>query len=487
MSRLTLFLIFTWIVGCGKPVKQKPNVLFVAVDDMNDWIGVLGNPDVKTPNIDRLAKNGVLFANAHCNAPVCNPSRVSLLTGKHPFNTGIYENHTKMRDKVPDVVTLPQYFRQHGYKVLGGGKIFHDPPPHNYDPESFDEYFWWNEEGSKGAFVGNRWRSPYSVLPDPELPGRPIRKITPLTKRNFDWGAVDQPESDWPDHMVSSWAAEVLERDHTKPFFLAVGIFRPHVPWFNPKFYVDQYPPGSFSLPKIKVDDLDDLGPAAKSRALDSASKHQKVVEFEEWEVAVQAYLASISFADASLGRILKALEESKYANNTIVVFWSDHGYHLGEKGHWHKRTLWERSTHIPLVLSTPNMRRILNIKAPVSLIDVFPTLVELCGLPRKNDLDGRSLVPLIQNPELRWDTPAITTASPGSYSLKDDRWRFIQYANGERELYDHYNDPHEWNNLAGNIRYADIIEDLVTYIPDRDSILPGPEGLNQQLFGIKY
>lgn len=484
-----LFIVLLLFSSCrsqNTDSSSKPNVLFIAVDDMNDWVSVLGHEQVKTPNIERLASRGMLFTNAHCNAPVCNPSRVSLLTGKHPFSTGVYENQTRMRDKIPNVITLPQYYRQHGYKVFGGGKIFHDPPPHNHDPQSFEEYYWWNEHGPKGAKNGNRWRSPYSVPPDPELQGRPIHQITPLTKRNFDWGGVDQPEENWPDHKVTSWASKILNRNHDQPFFLAVGIFRPHVPWFNPSKYPDLYPIDQIKLPQVKENDLDDVGLAAQTRAKDNASKHSKVIEFGEWEEAVQAYLASISFADASLGRVLDALDASPYKDKTIIVFWSDHGYHLGEKMHWHKRTLWERSTHVPLIFSVPEGVQAVQSHVPVSLIDIYPTLLDLCGLSPNKELEGHSLLPFFQNPDYSWDYPVITTASPGCYAIRDKEWRFIQYANGEQELYSHKNDALEWNNLIADSKYQHIVEKLQTWIPNSTEIADGPLNLNRSLFGIQ-
>lgn len=454
-------------------IKPKPNVLFIAVDDMNDWVGALGNTQVKTPHIDRLAKMGLIFTNAHCAAPVCNPSRAAVMSGLNPSTTGVYENYTALRDAMPDVVTLTQYFSQNGYKTYGGGKIYHDPPPFNHDPKSFDEYYWWNEDGPKGAFDGKRWRSPYSVLPDPEIPGRPINKITPLTKRNFDWGSVDQPVTDWPDYMVTDWATKVLKMEHNNPYFLAVGIFRPHVPWFNPTEYFNLYDTSQIVLPPVKKDDLDDLGEWARNRAMDGASQHDKVQEFNEWKLAVQAYLASISFADVMVGRLLDALEKRKDRDNTIVVFWSDHGYHLGEKQHWHKRTLWERATHVPLVVVAPGVtKKATRSSKPVGLIDLYPTLVDLCRLPAKDNLDGRSLVPLLKKPSEPWPYPVITTFKPENHAARNENWRYIRYANGEEELYNHQNDPNEWHNLAALPEYGKIKEELRKAFPKEEVVM---------------
>lgn len=384
------------------------------------------------------------------------------MTGLRPATTGVFENNHSMRKLAPNVVTLPQYFRQHGYLVAGGGKIFHDVPPHCDDPASWDEYFWWNEHGPRGGLAGGLWRSPYSIPPDPEPPGRPTRQITPLTKRNFDWGAVDQPIENWPDRKVADWACEFLSRDLDQPFFLAVGMFRPHVPWFNPPDYVNRFPIGEIELPEVKADDIDDLGPTARRRALDRASRHAKLVEFNEWTSAVQAYLASIAFADDNVGLVIDAFNRSIYRDNTVVVFWSDHGYHLGEKGHWHKRTLWERSTHVPLIVAAPDQQSHgARCDEAVNLLDLYPTLVELCGLPERNVLEGQSLAPLVADPNADRPEPSITTHLPGNHAVRDERWRYIRYADGEQELYDHSQDPHEWHNLAGRREFQSEIRRL--------------------------
>ncbi|MGB0580020.1 MAG: sulfatase-like hydrolase/transferase, partial [Limisphaerales bacterium] len=442
-------------------------MLFISVDDWNDWVGCLGHQQAKTPNVDRLASRGLLFANAHCVAPVCNPSRVATLTGLRPGTTGVYENNHVMRRKVPDVVTLPQHFRANGYRVVGGGKVLHDVPPHAHDPLSWDDYFWWNEHGPKGGKAGAGWRSPYSIAPDPEPAGRPTRKITSLTKRNFDWGIADEPESAWPDSQVAQWASDFLSKEHDQPFFLSVGIFRPHVPWFNPAKYVERFPLDKITLPPTKADDLDDLGDWAKRRAHDRASKHDQLVEFGEWKPAVQAYLASISFADANVGRVLDALEKSPHRDSTIVVLWSDHGYHLGEKGHWHKRTLWERATRVPLIIAAPGVTSAgATCRQPVSLLDLYPTLVSLCGFKERTELEGNDLSSLLVNPDSKWSNAAVTTWQPGNHSVRTEDWRYIRYSTGEEELYDHRSDPNEWHNLAGKPEIADRKRQLARHLP---------------------
>lgn len=449
-------------------ILQRPNVLFIAVDDMNDWVGVLGDVQVKTPNIDALADKGITFANAHCAAPVCNPSRVALMSGLRPSTTGVYNNGDNMNDLIPDsVIMLPQYFRQNGYHVAGGGKLFHDVPPHNYREDNFDEYFWWNQHGPKGAIVNERWRSPYSVPPDPQPDPRPSNKITPITKRNFDWAALQGSEINWPDGQVVDWAEKFLAKEHQQPFFLGVGIFRPHVPWFNPSKYVEQYPLDRIEVPEVKENDLNDIGEYGKKLALDRGSNHDKVMEFGEWEEAVQAYLASISFADASLGKVLQALENSQYKDNTIIVFWSDHGYHLGEKQHWHKFTLWERSTRVPFIIVAPQVAAPgSKSDRPVSLLDIYPTLIDLVSLPDNETLDGHNLMPLLRDPQTKWEYPAITTHEKGNHAIRTENWRYIRYQTGEEELYNHQNDPNEWNNLSMEPGYEEIIDEHKNWLP---------------------
>lgn len=464
MNRVRFILAILFAIALSSvKAEERPNVLFIAVDDWNDWVGCLGHEQAITPNVDALAERGVLFINAHCTVSVCNPSRAAIMSGLRPETTGVFENAHRLRKKVPDLVTLPQHFRMNGYRAEGGGKIYHDVPPFCDDPDSWDDYFWWSEHGARGGKVaGGGFRSPYSIPPDPEPESRPTRKITKLTKRNFDWGVVDQPESDWPDYQVAEWASEFLSREQEQPFFLAVGIFRPHVPWFNPQKYVDLYPEDAIELPAVKEDDIDDLGDWAKKRAMDRNSKHADVVEAGEWRGAVQAYLASISHADANVGRVIDALDSGPNKDNTIIAFWSDHGYHLGEKGHWHKRTLWERATHVPLIVVAPGVAESGGRCArPVNLIDLYPTLVELCGVPGRRELAGNSLVPLLKNPESEWPHPSITTYLPGNHALRTERWRYIRYQDGAEELYDHETDPDEWDNLASDPDHRPVVEEL--------------------------
>ena len=426
---------------------DRPNVLFIAVDDLNDWIGCLGgHPQTRSPNIDRLAKRGVLFRNAQCAAPACNPSRAALLTGIRPSTSGVYHNPQPWRPVMPDAVTLPQHFMAHGYRVTGAGKIFHGAYP---DPASWHVY----------------WPSKTRNRPgDPMPKNRPLNGI-PNTA-HFDWGPVEARDEEMGDWQVADWAREQLARPQEKPFFLAVGIFRPHLPWYVPPKYVEMFPPEKVVLPKVKKTDLDDV-PEIGRRMARPQGDHKKVVESDNWHRAVSGYLASIAFADACVGRVLDALDASPYADNTVVVLWGDHGWHLGEKLHWRKFALWEEAAHAPLMMAGPGIAKGGACTRPVSLMDIYPTLVDVCGLGPNERLEGRSLRPLLENPKAEWEPPALTTHGRNNHSLRSERWRYIRYADGSEELYDHASDEMEWTNLAGDPACDEVKTRLARYLPE--------------------
>jgi arylsulfatase A-like enzyme len=431
----------------------KPNVLFIAIDDLNDWVGCLGGyPGVKTPNIDRLAARGVLFTKAYCAAPVCNPSRASLMTGIRPSTSGVYENQQPMRDAplLKDAITMPQHFMAHGYRVVGGGKIYHGGYP---DPQSWQEYF----PSQQRTQPGN---------PQPEQ--RPANGIPGAA--NFDWAPLDVPESEMGDMKTAEWVSKELARRHDKPFFLACGIFRPHLPWYTPQKYFDMYPLDRIALPVVKEDDLDDVPAEGRRLALRSGD-HKKVSDHQQWKKGVQAYLASISFADACVGRVLDALDQSAYAKNTIVVLWSDHGWHLGEKLHWRKFALWEEATRNVFAIAAPGVTKPSTTCArTVSSMDLYPTLIELCGLAPKKELEGVSLTPLLKNPGAKWDRPALTTYERGNHTVRSERWRYIRYHDGGEELYDHDKDEMEWTNLAAKPELSKVKQELAKWLPETDA-----------------
>ncbi|HIA19017.1 MAG TPA: iduronate-2-sulfatase, partial [Planctomycetaceae bacterium] len=394
---------------------KRPNVLFIAVDDLNDWISCLGgHPDCKTPNIDRLAKRGVLFAQAHCAAPACNPSRAALMTGIRPSSSGVYLNPQPWRPAMPEVMTLPQLFMKHGYHVLGGGKIYHGRYPDN-----------------------KSWHAYFKKTADPKPTAR-ILKDPHSRAGGIVWGRLQVPDQQMNDYKVASWAIDYLQQDHDRPFFLACGIFRPHMPWQVPGKYYDLYPHKSVTLPKVPVDDLDDL-PAAGVKMARPQGDHKNVIDTGNWQYAVQGYLASIAFADAQVGRVLDALDKSRYRDNTIVCLWGDHGWHLGEKHHWRKFSLWEEATRAPLMFAGPGVPpRSAVCQRPVDFMNIYPTLAQLCDLPLPDHLEGVSMTRLLQNPKLPWDRPALTTHGRKNHALRSERWRYIRYADGSEELYDH-------------------------------------------------
>lgn len=429
----------------GEAAPKRPNVLFIAVDDLNDWASCLGgHPDAKTPHIDALAERGVLFTNAHCPAPLCNASRAALMTGIGPSTSGIYTNDQPWRKSpnLEDAVTLPQHFMAQGYTALGSGKIYHGRFP---DPPSWDTYW------------------PSKLVAMPPTPRR--EKNVFGNKGHFTWGPLDEPNEEMGDWKVADWVIEQLGEEHDKPFFLACGIYRPHLPWEVPQKYFDMFPVDDITLPKVKEDDLDDV-PEAGMKMAKPEGDHAKVTEHNEWRNAVQAYLASMAFADDCVGRVIEALDKSAYRDSTVVVLWSDHGWHLGEKLHWRKFTLWEEATRNVLTFAAPGVEGGRRCGAPVNLLDVYPTLVALCGLEPRESLEGKSLVPLLQDTETAWEEPTLTTHGYNNHSLRSRRWRYTRYPDGSEELYDHDNDPMEWNNLAADPAYDEIKKELSAFLP---------------------
>jgi len=438
-----------------------PNVLFIAIDDLNDWVGCLGgHPDVKTPHLDSLAKRGVLFTHTYCAAPACNPSRAALMTGIRPSTSGVYHNSQPWRQSpvLKDAVTLPQHFMRHGYTALGSGKIYHGGYP---DPPSWDEYW------------------PSKLIAKPIDP-KPPRERLPLNgiprAAHFDWGPVDVPPDKMGDWQVADWVIGQLGQTHAKPFFLGCGFFRPHLPWYVPQKYFDQYPSDEITLPNVKEDDLDDVPRIGKEMAKPEGD-HAKVIKYDQWRKAVQAYLASISFVDECVGRVIAALDTSAFRDNTIIVLWSDHGWHLGEKLHWRKFALWEEATHNVLMMVAPGVTSGGGrCDAPVNLVDLYPTLVDLCGLDGRDELEGLSLVPLLKDPKAQWEPPALTTHGRNNHTIRSSRWRYIRYADGTEELYDHANDELEWTNLAADPKLADTKAELRRWLP-KTNVPDSPKG----------
>ncbi len=450
---MRISLLVLSLVCFSATAAEKPNVLFISFDDLNDWIEPLGgHPQAKTPNLARLARQATLFTHAYTAAPACNPSRAALMTGIAPYKSGVYYNNQAWRPAMPDAVTLPQYFMKHGYWAGASGKIYHGVYP---DPPSWNEY----------------WPSQQKSKPDDPKPAKLPANGIPNTG-NFDWGGMPVGVEEMGDAQVANWVAAKLKEKHEKPFFLAFGIFRPHLPWHVPQRYLDRFPLDSIVVPSVFNEDLGDV-PSAGVKMANPTRDHASVVEHGQWKQAVQAYLASTNFADDMLGRVLDALEESGQADNTIIVMWTDHGWHLGEKHHWRKFALWEEATKTPLMFVAPNgtpglpegTRAGARSNRTVNLLDIYPTLLELASLPANAVNDGRSLIPLLRNPDAAWQ-PSVTTYGRNNHAIRSDNFRYIRYADGSEELYDHRVDPMEWTNLAADSNYTETRRGLERWFP---------------------
>ncbi|TWO34500.1 sulfatase [Seonamhaeicola sediminis] len=437
---------------------SKPNVLFIAVDDLNNMIGPIDNfSNVKTPNFDRLANMGVTFTNAHVQAPLCGPSRASIMTGLRPSNTGIYgmaHDNDVRRDGNPatkDITFLPEYFGNNGYHTMGIGKLFH-----NHAPDSV-----FHESGGRVKGFG--------PLPKKRFVwdgyGKGIKGVHGRT--STDWGAFPETDSLMPDYASANWAIERLQREYDQPFFLGVGFLRVHVPLYVPQKWFDLYPLEEIETPPYKADDLADIpNVGLQINDLPMMPTTNWAIESGEWKKIVQAYLACISFVDNQLGRVLDALENSKYADNTIIVLWSDHGYRLGEKETFAKHGLWETATKAPLMFAAPNLPKGKKIDAPVEFLSIYPTLLELSGLPAYPRNEAKSLVSMMTKDEGVDESYALTTYGMNNHAVRTQQYRYIQYEDGTQELYDHSNDPNEWTNVAGIKEYNEKIEELKQLLP---------------------
>ena len=444
-------LLRFWFVFISLPLAvgaKPPNVLFIAVDDLNDWVGCLGgHPQTQTPNIDRLASRGMLFTNAHCQGTMCNPSRISLLWGRRPSSSGFYDNHyhvSKEREFLRGHVSLPKHFAASGYKTLTAGKVFHGGTP------------------EQSQIVGPRpgqWRKGLDQM---------IHEKPKTWHRTWDFGPQDYEETKFTDHVTATWVAEQLGAKHEQPFFLSCGFYRPHVPFFPPRRVYESFK--EVQLPLVDENDWSDLPDAARRVTLSNPKipTHEWMRENNRWRQAVQAYLACVRWTDEQLGRVLDALDKGPHARNTIIVLFSDHGYHLGEKQRWSKFSLWERTTRVPLIISVPG-----GVKGkcdqPVELLSLYPTLVDLCGLPANTKLEGVGLRALLENPGAAWEHVALSTLGQNNHAVRDRRWRYIRYADGSEELYDHKNDPNEWRNLAAKDplpEHATVIKRLKARLP---------------------
>lgn len=433
---------------------RKMNVLFIASDDLNNHLGGYGHPLVKTPNLDRLMRRGMRFDRAYTQFPLCSPSRSSLMTGRRPDVTGVYDLTTHFRAKLPDIVTLPQMFRNNGYFAARVGKIYHYGVPGQIGTSGLDDPPSWEK------FVNPRGR-------DKDEEGL-LRNLTPTRGLGaaLAFLKAEGTDDEQTDGKVAIETIKLLEENRDKPFFIAAGFYRPHCPYIAPKKYYDFYPLDKIVLPNEPPDHLKNVPDAA----FFTKPPFLGLNEAERRE-AIQAYYASITFMDAQVGRVLDALERLKLADNTIVVFWSDHGYLLTEHGQWMKQSLFEESARIPLIIVAPATKAKGRATArTVEMLDIYPTLADLCGLQAPADLDGRSLRPLLDNAQAPWDKPAYTQVMRGPQdkrfmgrSVRTEKWRYTEWDEGRQgvELYDHGKDPHEYRNLANNPAYAKTVEEL--------------------------
>jgi arylsulfatase A-like enzyme len=444
MKSLLLTLLSTCLAAAET---RHPNIIFISVDDLNDFPTFASRyPDAKTPNMDKFAKRGTVFTSAHCQYPLCGPSRASVMSGLLPSTLG-YTDHMKdeavqKRAKQLGTELLHTWFAKHGYQTMAVGKILH----HHVPKGSVDD------SGGRGPFNGGTGN---------------LAKNWHQRGTSTDWAMAPERDEDLPDHKAADWAVQQLGRKHDKPFFLMVGFLRPHVPLYVPEKWFDLYDREKITLPPYKPDDLDDI-PAMGKRIsiLRQMPRTKWAIENNQWRDIVHAYLACISFVDHQVGRVLEALENSPHKENTIIVLWSDHGYHMGEKDTFQKQSLWERSSHIPMVIAGPEFQAGQRCDRVVSLLDLYPTLLEMTGLPANPGNEGRSLVPLLREPAKPWPYPAITGWLENSYAIQTESHRYIRYGDGSEELYDHKTDLNEWVNLANSPEHADLKKQLAGWIP---------------------
>ncbi len=451
---LTISFGFALVAEAAEKVSPaKYNVLLIAIDDLNTSLGCYGHPLVKSPNLDRLAARGVRFERAYCQYALCNPSRSSLLSGLRPDTTKIYENATPIRKAFPDIVTLPQLFKNNGSYSARVGKIYHYGVPGQIGTSGLDDPPSWNH------FVNPRGRDK-----DDEAD---VINFTPDRGLGaaLCWMEAKGADEEQTDGKVAAETIRLLEQHKDKPFFIAAGFYRPHVPDIATQKYFDLYPLEKVTLPKEPPEHIANIPPIALT-----CKPLNYGVEEEKLRIFKRAYFASISFVDAQVGKVLEALDRLGLADNTIIVMFGDHGWSLGEHGQWQKQLLFEESARVPFMIALPKAKAKGVCARPVELVDIYPTLADLCGLKPPANLEGTSLRPLLENPKARWTHPAITQQVRQKdekqimgYSVRTERWRYTEWDGGKAgaELYDHNSDPHEWHNLATDAKKAGTIAEL--------------------------
>ena len=456
-SALKLLFIFQFaFCAFQSGARSAPDVLFIVIDDMNDWISLLDSDSpIKTPNLERLADRGMLFTKAYCASPACNPSRAATLTGIRPTTSGVYGNKSDWRGAMPQRKTIMNRYQDAGYVVKGAGKLFH----HHlngafHDSASFDEF---------------------QPMDPQNMPEEKLNQAPEYGSKNTDWGAWPPNEKDSIDFKTADFCIDALRNPPSgKSQFLACGIFKPHSPFFAPPEYHENL--GRLADPVRNDEDWDDLPSGARALLKGKAWFWNGMLELDEkipgsYHDFIRAYAACITFADAQVGRVLDALDASSRRDNTIVVLWSDHGFHLGEKDHIEKFALWEKANRIPFIVVAPGVTKPGGVcEAPIDMSALYPTLLELGGLSSDEACDGVSIVPLLENPESKWKRPALMTYGRGNHAVRSERWRYIRYADGSEELYDHQNDPNEWTNLASEKRFSSVIASHKKWLPKKES-----------------
>lgn len=498
---IKLIGIFIILWQSSLAIAAKPNVLFIAVDDLNDWVGFLqGHPNAKTPNLDELANRGVSFTNAYTVSPICGPSRASVLTGMRPETTGVYHNKGMYKDYVPDAIALPKYLKDNGYYVMGAGKINHamgmvvQENYHEYGPDAgaIGGPFTWqelsltpgkvvNRKDILGKTITEKSGIVQDVYPNKIIKRGTLQATLPLNGidntldrpfngyNTFDWGPVDVTDNEMPDGKIAQWATEKLAEQYTEPFFLAVGFYRPHQPFYVPKKYFDAFADETIALPKVQRNDLADLSETARHYAhYPWSGSFERVQKHQVWQEGVLAYLAAIHFADAQIGRVLDALASSQYKDNTLIVLWSDHGWELGEKEHWGKHSPWEGSTRVPFIIVPPSSVKLQQgpQSSFVSLLDIYPTIADYANLPIPEHLEGHSLKNLVAGEQQKVRDYHITTLGRASYALRIEQWKFIRYYDGNEELYDLDTDANEWHNLVTLPKYQQQLVNFRKLLP---------------------
>jgi arylsulfatase A-like enzyme len=470
MKKLILLMVLAAVSMAG--AAEKPDVLFIAIDDMNDWTTLFDkdNP-IQTPNLERLAKRGTFFKRAYCASAGCNPSRTAIMTGLRPTTSGVYHNGQAWRDKVPDAISLPEYFaNQGGYKTLGAGKIYHHggTGAEPRDRPSFQKFFKMLDTRGPGK--------------NKNYNGYREKDKTPLSNVWFDWGLHDKKMIDLD---MCEWVEARMEEKQDKPLFLAAGIFNPHLPFYADAATFERYPKSNVKLPPMPEGDLDDVGKVGIRMSDKESFIYDQTTKFDpdspkSLHRMVQCYQAAADYADQMVGRLLDKLDETGRADNTIIVLWSDHGYQRGYKQCGVKFPLWENATHVPFIIVAPGISKPGSVcETPVSLVDIYPTLVELAGLPPKADNDGASLVPLLGDSNAEWTRPALMTEGPGNHAIRTSGFRYIRYYNGFEELYKD-NDPWNHTNLAVHAEYAEILAQHRAHLPKTEA--PGTPARYQTL-----